>query len=174
MVYQMRIGLLSDTHIPEAARALPPQVAEVFRGVDLILHGGDIYIPSVLDELERIAPVLAARGDDDYGDAVKDRRVKWKHVLNLEGHILWLIHEMPYARMTTPWRRGNSSGKGEDGSVPDIVVFGHDHCTIMQRRDSVLFINPGSPTFLNYRRGLGTVGILDIDPGKAEAQILSL
>ena len=61
----MRIGLISDTHIPHDAKAIPPQVKEVFRGVDLILHAGDIYLSSVLDELEEIAPVLAARGDDD-------------------------------------------------------------------------------------------------------------
>ena len=174
MVYQMRIGLLSDTHIPEAAQALPSQIAEVFQGVDLILHAGDIYIPSVLDELERIAPVFAARGDDDYGAAVTDRRVKWKHVLNLEGHTLWLIHEMPYSRMVTPWRTGSSAQRGEDDQVPGIVVFGHDHCTIMQRRNGILFINPGSPTFLNYRYGPGTVAILTIDSEGPQADILQL
>ena len=174
MVYQMRIGLLSDTHIPDVAQALPSQIAEVFQGVDLILHAGDIYTPSVLDELEHIAPALAARGDDDCGAAVIDGRVKWKHVLNLDGHILWLIHEMPYIRMVTPWRAGSAAQGGEDDRVPDIVVFGHDHSTIMERRNGVLFINPGSPTFLNYRYGLGTVAILEMEPGKAEAQIVSL
>lgn len=173
MVCQMRIGLISDTHIPEAAHVLPPQIAEVFRGVDLILHAGDVYTPAVLDQLEHIAPVLAARGDDDPEDILVDRRVKWKHVLKIEGHTLWLIHEMPYDRIVTPWQRRKPSGK-EDDQVPDIVVFGHDHCTIVQRRNQVLFVNPGSPTFLNYRAGLGTVALLDVDPGKAEARILSL
>ncbi len=50
----MIIGLLSDTHIPEAEKELPPELMEAFRGVDLILHAGDIYIPSVLDNLEYI------------------------------------------------------------------------------------------------------------------------
>ena len=62
----MRIGLISDTHIPDVARAIPRNVSRAFSGVDLILHAGDIQLASVLDELERIAPVLAARGDDDY------------------------------------------------------------------------------------------------------------
>ncbi len=56
----MRIGLLSDTHIPEVAGALPYQIAKAFKGADLILHAGDIYTTSVLDNLEHIAPVLAA------------------------------------------------------------------------------------------------------------------
>jgi len=47
----MRIGLLSDTHIPEARSGLPPEVKKAFEGVDLILHAGDIYSLSVLDEL---------------------------------------------------------------------------------------------------------------------------
>ena len=57
----MRIGILSDTHLYNASM-LPHQVEEVFSDLDLILHAGDIYDPSVLDRLERIAPVLAAKG----------------------------------------------------------------------------------------------------------------
>ena len=48
----MLIGLISDTHIPEAASELPPQVYKAFRGVDLILHGGDMHVIDVLDWLE--------------------------------------------------------------------------------------------------------------------------
>ena len=62
---RMKIGLISDTHIREPSERLHEKVREVFQGVDLILHAGDIYNPSVLDELERMAPVLAAAGDDD-------------------------------------------------------------------------------------------------------------
>ncbi len=100
----MRVGLLSDTHIPKAEKELPPELMEASRGVDLILHAGDIYITSVLDDLERIAPVLAARGDDDHGDTLTDQRVKEKHILELEGKTLWLIHERPFYLMS-PWRQ---------------------------------------------------------------------
>jgi len=93
----MRIGLITDTHIPVAAEELPPEVAEAFEGVDLILHAGDIYRTSVLDDLEHIAPVLAASGDDDPIDTLRDERVKLKHVLEIEGRTLWLVHERPYA-----------------------------------------------------------------------------
>ena len=170
-VVRMRIGLLSDTHIPEAEKALPSEVLEAFRGVDLILHAGDIYVPSVLDDLERIAPVLAARGDDDYGSTLTDERVKEKHILELEGQTLWLMHQRPYYLMSPWWQDKVSSG--QDNS-PDIVVFGHEHRTDVQHVDGVLFVNSGSPTFLNYLRGLGTVGILEIDSGKADARIVRL
>ena len=169
----MRIGLLSDTHIPEAERELPPEVMAAFQGVDLILHAGDIYRPSVLDDLERIAPVLAARGDDDYLSLSTDKRVKEKHVLNLEGQTVWLVHERPYYVMSSSWQDRVPSGQN-DRSIPDVVVFGHEHRTVVERFNGILHVNPGSPTFLDYRRGLGTVGILDISSGKADVRILHL
>ena len=169
----MRVGLLADTHIPDAAEELPPEVTEVFRGVDLILHAGDIYSRSVLDDLERIAPVLAARGDDDYLSTLTDERVKEKHVLKLEGQTLWLVHEKAYYFTSSWWKSRIASGQDRH-DIPDIVVFGHEHRTVIQRLDDILYISSGSPTFLGYRRGLGTVGILDIDSGEADIRILQL
>lgn len=168
----MLIGLLSDTHIPDATPKLPNSIRQVFEGVDLILHAGDIYVPSVLDDLESIAPVLAARGDDDVGGILTDKRVKWKHILKLKGKTLWLIHYVPYPYPVASWRAGNPTGKGNE--PVDIVVFGHDHCTIVERTGGVLLINPGSPTFLNYRQGAGTVGLLNIDSDGANIQIVEL
>ena len=63
----MRIGLISDTHIPTAGRDLWPQVYDALRGVDLIMHAGDLHDPIVLDWLEALAPVLAVSGNGDYG-----------------------------------------------------------------------------------------------------------
>ena len=178
----MRIGLISDTHIPYDATALPPQVKEVFKGVDLILHAGDIYLSSVLDELEGIAPVLAARGDDDLPSL--NGRVKEKHVLDFEGLSLWLIHVFPYfsshffiysasdlfdAKLE---RALNEILERED--VPDILVFGDTHKALVRRVQGFLFINPGSATLPDYRLILGTVAILSISPGKAEADIIQL
>ena len=162
----MRIGLISDTHIPEVAQGLPEQIAQAFKGVDLILHAGDMYTLSVLDDLEHIAPVLAATGDDDASDTEKDTRVTRKHILKLAGYTLWLIHERPYSIMKLSHQEMNN--------CPDIVVFGHEHATMVHRYGSVLFVNPGSPTFLNYRCGLGTVAILDLESRQAETQIVQL
>jgi len=170
----VRIGLLSDTHIPQVEKKLPAVLAEVFQGVDLILHAGDIYTPSVLDDLERIAPVFAAMGDDDYDikETVADKRVKEMHILQLEGQTLWLVHVQPYyLTANNKGQSGSSSGRDD---APNIIVFGHEHYPMAKRVDDILYINPGSPTFLHYRRGLGTVGILDIDSNKADARILQL
>ena len=174
----MRIGLLSDTHIPQAAEALPLEITEAFQGVDLILHAGDIYLASVLDDLERIAPVLAARGDDDWGSTLTDRRVQEKHTLELNGQIIWLAHKRPESLRSLWWvdslRHKQTPATHNGLSIPDIVVYGHEHRTVVQRRDNILFVNPGSPTFLGYRRGLGTVAILEIDSLEAEVHILQL
>lgn len=62
----MRIGVISDTHVPVRARALPGEVFRIFAGVDLILHAGDLVTLDVLDELQAVAPVLAVRGNVDH------------------------------------------------------------------------------------------------------------
>jgi putative phosphoesterase len=169
----MRIGLVSDTHIPEVAPVIPGQISQAFRGVDFILHAGDIYVSSVLDELEHIAPVLAASGDDDYGQILRDNRVQRKHVLKLGGQTIWLVHEIPYSYMVA-MRQAGKFPKQEDEDAPDIIVYGHEHTTVMQHCGGVLLINPGSPTFLNYCRGLGTVAILNLDSGEVQVDILQL
>jgi putative phosphoesterase len=170
----MRIGLLSDTHVPDAAKELPmPQLRTAFKGVDLIMHGGDIYQVSVLDDLTEIAPVIAARGDDDYGSAVMDDRVKDKHILDIEGHRVWLVHERPrYVTASPPPSFGTTEPRYKD--IPEVVVFGHQHKTVVEQYNGTLFVSSGSPTFLHYRQGLGTVGILDISDGKIDVNILQL
>ncbi len=169
----MIIGLLSDTHVPQAVARLPVEVERAFDGVDLILHAGDIFDSSALDQLERIAPVLAARGDGDNGVVLTDSRVKWKHILRLHGQTIWLIHELPYPYPVALWKTGRTLAGGEK-DIPDVVVFGHEHCTIVERQSGILLVNPGSPTFLNYRTGLGTVGLLEVNSSESQARIVAL
>src|SRR5437764_404172 len=88
----MRIGLISDTHMPFAGTALWDEVVVAFRGVDLILHAGDIVHPIVLDRLEEIAPVLAARGNNDTG--IDDDRIKDRQFLELHRQRLVMLHDM--------------------------------------------------------------------------------
>jgi putative phosphoesterase len=161
----MRIGLIADTHIPLAATHLPPEVFKVFQGVDLILHGGDIYRLSVLDDLEQVAPVLAALGDDDPTEFLADDRVEMKHVLDLEGLRIWLIHERPWMYRMPAYQEGHS---------PDVIVHGHTHDPEIRKHGGVLFVGSVSPTFYLYRRGPGTVALLDIGPDEASASIVKL
>jgi putative phosphoesterase len=164
----MLIGLISDTHIPEIAKALPKQVREIFKGVDLILHAGDIFVDSVLEELATIAPVLAARGDDDY--QIRDKRMDEVQNLTLEGLNVYVIHSSQYfARDLIEHPEKHNLEK-----APDVVVFGHTHRDVAQKVGKSLLVNPGSATFPYYQLRLGTVALLTIKSSKAEARIVPL
>lgn len=159
----MRIGLISDTHIPDHADKLPEQLKDAFRSVELILHAGDIYTVSVLDELELIAPVLSAEGDDDPYTTASDRRVKIRHILNIDGTTIWLQHQRPWTWPT------------DSKETPDVIVCGHTHSTSVKNLDGdILLVNPGSATFPHYKFELGTVALLTVSEGKAEANIVQL
>jgi putative phosphoesterase len=169
----MLIGLISDTHIPFNVKSLPETLGNVFNGVELILHAGDIYYPYVLDELSAIAPVLAARGDDDYGKALEDERVKDRHILTIDGITLWLFHEYKTHLWRDYEREGKSSWNNPE-DPPDIIVYGHTHQVTMAQYGPILKITPGSATFPCYKHKPGTVGLLKIESGDVAASIIQL
>ena len=172
----MRIGLISDTHIPVDAKILPGQIKDVFRGVDLILHAGDVYEVPVLDELERIAPLLVARGDDDF-DLDDDGRVKEKHSINFDGISISLAHFEPGIG---PWSVFPDSmehpgpGSYKYQQITHVIVFGHTHMTKLQNRGGFLFLNPGSATWPYYIHRPGTVALLTIGSDETEVRIVQL
>jgi putative phosphoesterase len=159
----MRIGLISDTHIPDAAKELPKQVADIFAGVDLILHAGDICDVSCLDWLERIAPVLACEGNEDYLRRLKDPRVQRTRVLEVHGRTIGLTHGFDVPEIP-PHRTVEKMMHNEFGRPVDIVVFGDTHVEEVTTLKGVLCINPGSPTWPHhFSHFLGTVSLLDIE-----------
>lgn len=167
----IRIGLIADTHIPRDVKILPPHVKEAFRGVDLILHAGDIYLPGILDELETIAPVLAARGNGDWGFP-QDYRLNDNHVLDIAGLNLGLTHSVDYPGL--PYSRLDKVMEREFGKRMDIIVFGDTHVAMVERYNGILLVNPGSPTLPNGRFELGTVGLIEIAGNRAKARIVQL
>lgn len=167
----MKIGLIADTHIPEAAKELPPQVARALAGVDIILHGGDIYVPAALDWLEALAPVVAALGNGDYR-VREDPRVKYSQVLSLDGIKVGLVHAIIYPERS--WKSLEQTMEGFFGGPVDVIVFGDSHISLVERCKGVLLVNPGSPTLPENLYGLGTVGILEVSAGQAQASIIRL
>lgn len=168
----VRIGLIADTHIPRDARILPPHVKEAFRGVDFILHAGDIYLPHVLDELEAIAPVLAARGNGD-GDFPPDRRLDDNQVLNIAGLSLGLTHAIGYVFDAIDYPFDKMMER-KFGKRMDIIVSGDSHAPSIERHNGVLLVNPGSPVLPYQQFELGTVGLLEIKESSAQARIVQL
>ena len=168
----MKLGLISDSHISREGERLPSQIRKVFEGVDLILHGGDIYLLSVLDELETIAPVMAVRGNGDIG-LPNDPRLKENIVLDLQGVRIGLTHGLDYPEPS--WRSIESAMQYEFGGRVDLFAFGDSHVALLEIYKGVFLINPGSPTFPNQVKGSGTVALLEINSrGETKGQIVSL
>ncbi|MCH2170796.1 YfcE family phosphodiesterase [Myxococcota bacterium] len=165
----MRIGLLTDTHLPGERRALWDEVAEAFSDVDLILHAGDIVTPSVLDWLEDIAPTLAARGNNDMG--WEDPRMADRQILDFDGVRLAMVHDMePEER---PVRELMDRYLG--GERADVLITGHTHFERLSYRDGIVQINSGSPTHPHlWSTRLGTVGLLELSRGEIDARVLRL
>ncbi len=176
----MRIGLISDTHIPEARQALWSQAFVAFEGVDLILHGGDMHDLSVIDELEKVAPIHVARGDGDDGGGGRpvqpeDPRVKEVWTLDLGGLAVGLTHALPIPEMPPSMTVARALDRLFPDRRPDVVVYGDSHVEAIDSFDGVLCVNPGSPTYPhNYDTELGTIGFLEIDSGVPRASIWRL
>lgn len=174
----MRIGLISDTHIPEARRDLPRDVFRFFDGVDVILHAGDLHVLEVLDWLEQIAPVVGVRGNGDDGGSGRplvpdDPRLEETQLLTLDGFRIGMLHTLPWY-MEYPHPLAPSVARRFGGPV-DIVIHGDTHVAEVERREGILVINPGSPSLPNNLTARpGTIALLDIEDGRAQARILQL
>ncbi|MBW2231464.1 MAG: metallophosphoesterase family protein [Deltaproteobacteria bacterium] len=165
----MRIGLLSDTHLSNRRPALWEEVSAVFRGVDLILHAGDIVAPGVLDWLERFAPVRAARGNNDM--QWTDPRMADVQWLDIEGWRLAMLHDIEPEDRPIDVIIERELG----GQRPDILITGHTHLERIDHRDGVVQINSGSPVQPHlFSNRLGSVGILELEPALLRARILNL
>ena len=177
--HAMRIGLVSDTHIPVAAKELWPQVYEALRGVDLIMHGGDLMVPEVIDWLEEIAPVMAVQGNGDYlgwerSIAPQDPRLSEAKVLAAGSLRIGLVHDlqMPDA---PPLRTLEGQMKHYFGGPVNVIVRGSTHAAEITSVRGVLIVNPGSTAFPNHQSArLGTVGFLDIEGRRVRPSILQL
>jgi len=185
--HTMRVGIISDTHNPSVGAQPPPEVALAFNGVDVILHGGDIYLPSCLDWLEAIAPVYAVEMWAGSHFKEDPRVVNSKRVLHLEGHTIGLIHDLlvpgmaqevtehsPVSKHFPPGGDLSTALETVFDSPVDIVVFGHTHYAIVEEYQGILMVNPGSPNLPKQLQRLGQVAIMDLGPGHKSAEIIDL
>jgi putative phosphoesterase len=123
----VRIGLISDTH-----GHLDPRVPELFAGVDLILHGGDVGHPRILHELDQIAPVTAVLGNNDAGLVLRETEV-----LTVVGQ-RWLMHHI-----VNPGNLSEHLRRRVAQEKPAVLVFGHTHIAFDGVVNGVRFVNPG-------------------------------
>ena len=177
----MRIGLISDTHVPEGEKEMQARILEVFAGVDLILHGGDLNKRWVLDELNRIAPTLAVVGNADlFGTGLPARRVieiGGKRIGLTHGHGNWprylwrkMIDLLGY---NNEFYARAACAEFERDRV-DAVIFGHTHRPYLSTLGGVVVFNPG-PVAPDYYTTRGPqVGLLRIEPDRLGAEVIEL
>ena len=119
------LGLISDTH-----GLLRPEAVSALKGSDAIVHAGDVGNPAILDELKTIAPVHAVRGNVDTEPWASV--LPLRSVVELQNVSIYVLHNLEDLDV-------NPKAAGFQ-----IVVSGHTHKPLSQRRDGILYINPGS------------------------------
>ena len=153
------VGVISDTH-----GLLRDEAIEALQGSDLILHAGDVGPPEILERLADIAPVFVVRGNTDYDEA----SAAWPdtEVVSLTGGVpgvlAYMLHDVGLLDLD-PKAAGFA-----------VVVYGHSHRPTMERREGVLYFNPGAAGHRRFTLPV-TVGRLVVgDDGSVAGEIIDL
>jgi putative phosphoesterase len=147
----MLIGLISDTH-----GYFDPCLPDVFRGVERILHAGDVGSLDVIERLEAIAPVVAVHGNMD--NPLIAGRFPAHATVEIEGLKVYVVHRPQDAR---------------PGEGVGVVVQGHTHRSLVEEKDGMLYVNPGAAGKTLTFAGR-TVALLQAEDGRPSAKIVSL
>ena len=139
----MMIGVIADTH-----GLLRPEVLELFKGVSLIIHAGDIGTPDVLSTLRKVAPVRVVRGNVDKGAWGKS--LPETEVVECNGIFIYLLHDL------------NTLDLDPVAAGMQVVISGHSHRPDESRKNSALYLNPGSAGPRRFKLPV-TVVLLRID-----------
>lgn len=150
----MNVGLISDTH-----GSLRPEAVDALRGSDRIIHAGDVGDPAIIDRLQAIAPVTFVRGNID--------REPWAaawpetEVVEVGGVHLYVLHDLS-ALDLDPVAAGFA-----------VVIYGHSHKPVCERKRGVLFVNPGSAGPRRFSLPI-SVGRLTVSGSDVEARLIEL
>ncbi len=148
----MLVGVIADTHGYVDAR-----LAAAFDGVDFIVHAGDVGGAHVLEALRAMAPLHAVYGNND--EKLGGLGLRLREDFDLAGVRVHLVHQLPHARPQAPTQ---------------IVVYGHSHRALVERRDGRLYINPGAAGRVGFHR-IQTVALLRIvASAEVDARIIEL
>ncbi|MBV9925900.1 MAG: metallophosphoesterase family protein [Acidobacteria bacterium] len=148
------VGVISDTH-----GLVRPEALEALQGSGLIIHAGDVGGPEVLEELGRVAPVLAVRGNNDRG-AWADALAEYD-AFEVNGAFVYVLHDLKELDLA-PAAAGFR-----------VVVSGHSHKPLVEERRGVLYLNPGSAGPRRFKLPV-TVARLKLDGDDASAEIVHL
>ena len=157
----MLIGVVSDTH-----GFYDPRVPPLLDGAEHILHAGDIGTGQIIEQLSKIAPVTAVRGNNDReGPESEFPEVE---TIELGGCRIYLAHIVKVPK------EGDEAGLAaylKHGT--DVVVFGHSHMAFHEERGGLTFFNPGAAGKRRFKV-VPSIGLLELEPGRVEGRILVL
>lgn len=148
------IGVISDTH-----GLLRPEAVQALAGCSSIIHAGDVGTLEILDHLRRIAPVTAVRGNVDHGnefDVLPERAI-----VTIDGHRICVLHDL--AQLGGDPRTDGFSA----------IITGHSHVPRIERRDGVLFLNPGAAGPRRFKLPI-TLAHLTVEHGQLQARLVDL
>jgi uncharacterized protein len=150
----VRVGLISDTH-----NLVRPEALKHLEGCDAIIHAGDICEPAVLDALREIAPLTAVRGNNDIGAWAAD--LPTHATLTVQDVTILVVHDIA------------DVGRHAQREGVRVVVTGHSHKPLIDERDGVLYVNPGSAGPRRFKLPI-SAGILLIDGAQVRATLHTL
>jgi putative phosphoesterase len=152
----MKIGVISDTHIPIRANDIPSKLLEAFKNVDMIIHAGDLVELNVLDALKAICrDVKAVWGNMDPSEVKK--YLPEKQIVTAGKYRIGVTH----GSGSPAYLIETVNDVFKDDKV-DIIIFGHSHYPVNEKRGRILYFNPGSLTdrmFSNFN----SFGIIEIN-----------
>ena len=153
----MRVGIVSDTHLPRGSRRIPDACLERLAGCDLILHGGDFSSLAALEELLALGPPVAAVHGNVDEPAVRERLPR---ECTVEAGVVRvaLVHDAGPSR-------GRLERMRRRFPHADAVVFGHSHIPLHEADGDLQIFNPGSPTE-RRRAPRHTMGIASVEGGR--------
>ena len=153
------IGVISDTH-----GLLDDKVLELFQGVRSIIHAGDIGSEDLIWRLEKIAPVIAVRGNND----VDTMCFPLERMALVEGRTFYVRHIFATVEKMTPAQQ-----RIIERHMPDAVIFGHSHKAYSGMWRGTLLFNPGSagPKRFSLPR---SVGILEVQEDSIASRIIEI
>ena len=154
-----RIGVISDTH-----GKLDERVLDLFAGVSRIIHAGDIGDEELIWRLEKVAPVVAVRGNND----AKNICFPNERMAVIEGRTFYVRHQFATVEKMTPAQQ-----RIIERHMPDAVIFGHNHKAYEGRWRGTLLFNPGGagPKRFNLPR---TVSVLELEEEEITARVYNL
>jgi len=165
----MRIGVVSDTHLPRFGRSLPEALIRGFRDarVERLIHCGDWTDPFVVDLLEAIAPVRGVAGNNDPPEFAA--RFGYAPVVELDGLRIGITHgHIGPTHITTPERARLAFAQQRDLAA---ICFGHSHIpSVTWTASGTLLVNPGSPTD-KRRQPRYSWALLTIEDGRLDAEL---